>query len=322
MGCNMRNEPLYCGVFEDRPSKFAGLIISAILVLVNMRLFLGMIWYERFGSVNRRTLMNKLFASLCWAAIAQNLHTVLDILRYLLGPRHPTLCFLQNWLRFSITSVCMLLYDAIILTKYILIFWLKNPGAVNDDFWCRFINMWVYLFSILYDGTRLILPGRLNATYHICSGTSPAFDLERPKRGRAMVEIFSVILYFAVMTRILIHRKGELGVPTRRSAVSRFRIQDLVTMEKSTIAKASTNLIIIFCFAVYIYLFGLLNSVNHQKYNEYPNNLIILFHLLVFTPLLLFVAGILYYIRHEPLRKTFVRELERCIPVWLRLFKQ
>ena len=312
-GCNMSNEPVYCGVFEDRPLKFAGMVISALLVLANMGLLLGMIWYERFGSDNRRTLMNKLFASICWAAIAQNLHTVLDIFRYLLGPRTPSLCFLQNWLKFSLTSVFLLLYDAIILTKYILVFWLKNPGAVNDDFWCRFINVWVCLASFLYDGTRNILPGKLSTSYHICSGTSPASDLEMPKKGRALVEIFTVAIYFSVMTRILIHKKGELGVPTRQSAVSRFRIEDLVNVEKSTIATASTNLIILFCFAVYIYLFGLLNTLNHQKFNEYPNNFIIMFHLLVWTPFITFVSCILYYIRHDPLRTTIIRELKNAL---------
>ena len=309
-GCSMSIEPVYCGVFEDRPSKYVGMVTSSILVLVNMGLLLGMIWYERYGSDNRRTLMNKLFASICWAAIAQNLYTVLDILRYLLGPRPPSLCFLQIWVKFSITSVFLLLYDAIILTKYILIFWLKNPGAVNDDFWCTFINVWVYVASFLYDGTRLILPGRLSASYYMCTGTSPASDLEMPKRGRAMVEILTVALYFSVMIRMLFHKRGILGVPTRHSAVSRYRIHDLVSLEKSTIATASSNLIILFCFAMYMYFYGLINSYKHREYNEFPNYFIIMFHLLVWTPTIIFVASVLYYLRHDPLRTTLVRELK------------
>lgn len=38
---------------------------------------------------------------------------------------------------------CLIIYDAIILVRYIFIFWLKNPMAVNDDFWSSFLNVWI-----------------------------------------------------------------------------------------------------------------------------------------------------------------------------------
>jgi hypothetical protein len=30
---------------------------------------------------------------------------------------------------------CLLMLDVVILARYAFIFWLKNPGAVQDDFW-------------------------------------------------------------------------------------------------------------------------------------------------------------------------------------------
>ena len=312
--CNSSIETVYCGVFENRQINFVALPISAILILLSTLQLLGMIWFERFHSGNYRTLMNKLFASVCWAAIAHNVHTVLDIFRYLLGPRPPSLCFLQNFFKFTATSVFLLLYDAIIITKYMLIFWLKNPGAVNDEFWCRFISLWVCFASTLYDGSRLILPGRLNTTYFICSGISPPSEFEEPIRGRASVEIFTVVLYTAIMIRLLIHKKGTFGVPVRHSAVSRFWVEDLVNLEKSTIATASVNFVIVFCFALYIYFYGRINTVHHHEYNFFPYNAVITFHILIFTPLMVFYACTIYYIRHLPLRQTLIREIKNQLP--------
>jgi len=268
--CNMTNEEIFCGVFENRPSKFVAIAISAILTLLRTFMLLGMIWYERFGSDNHRTLMNKLLSSVCWAAIAHNLHTVLDIFRYIFGARPTSLCYLQTYIKVTLTSIFLLLYDAIIITKYVLIFWLKNPGAVNDDFWWRFINAWVCLASLLYDGARFMLPGKMNFSYFICSGTSPTSALEMPKRGGTVAENSTLALYVLVMVRILIHKKGELGIPTRRSAVSRFRVEDLVNMDRSTIATASSNLVVALIFALYIYFYAKAKTMNYLNYNLYP----------------------------------------------------
>ena len=308
--CSITKEEVYCGLFEHRASKFVIMMVSAILILMNWGLLLGMIWYERYGSDNRRTLMNKIFASLCWVSIAHDLHTVLDLLRYLFGPNFPSLCFLQNFLKVTATSMFLLFYDGILLTKYVLVFILKNPGAVNDDFWCRFINAWVCFASLLYDGTRYVLPGKLNFSYYICSGTSPSSDSELPKRGASLVENSSLILYIVVLLHILIHKKGRQGIPVRLSAVSRFRIEDLVSMEANTLGKVTSNVIIIFLFSTYIYFYGWLKKMHHQDYNVYPNYLFIYFHMLLWTPFIVFVSCSLHYAGNQGLRQTLLRELK------------
>jgi hypothetical protein len=32
--------------------------------------------------------------------------------------------------------------DAIIIVRYLLIFWIKNPENFKDDFWSHFVNIW------------------------------------------------------------------------------------------------------------------------------------------------------------------------------------
>ena len=305
-GCS--NEEVYCGIFENRPSKFIAIVFSATLISLNTILLGGMIWYERFGSDIRRTLMNKIFASVCWAALAHNLHTGLEILRFIIGPCPQTYCFLQFFLKVSATSVFLLFYDAIVITKYILIFWLKNPGAVNDGFWWTFINVYVCMVSILYDGSRYFLPGKLNFPYYICSGTSPASHIEMPKMGGIVVETFTVVLHIVCMIRIVIYKIGKLEVPVCHSFATCFRAEYIVTTQKSTIATVSNNLIIVLSFSSYIYYYDKVKTMNYLDYNLYPNYLYTYFHLLVWTPLIIFLACSLYYIRHHPLRQAMIRE--------------
>jgi hypothetical protein len=56
----------FAGVFENRPSKIMAVIFSVLGELALLTLLYSNIWYERFGSDNKRTLLNKLVSSLCW----------------------------------------------------------------------------------------------------------------------------------------------------------------------------------------------------------------------------------------------------------------
>jgi hypothetical protein len=40
------------------------------------------------------------------------------------------------------------LLDAIVVTRYVFIFRLKNPASFDDEFWCCFITVWIYAASV------------------------------------------------------------------------------------------------------------------------------------------------------------------------------
>ncbi len=52
--------------------------------------------------------------------------------------------------------------------RYIFIFWLKNPGAVNDDFWTWVINLHIAGISFTANFIIFSLPGLNN--FWILSG--------------------------------------------------------------------------------------------------------------------------------------------------------
>ena len=43
--------------------------LSTVWTVLNIALYYGIIWFERFGSDKPRTLINQLFASVCWSGM-------------------------------------------------------------------------------------------------------------------------------------------------------------------------------------------------------------------------------------------------------------
>jgi len=50
-------------------TKMLAITLSFLLSLTALPLLFGIIWYERFGTDSKRTLMNQLVSSICWHLI-------------------------------------------------------------------------------------------------------------------------------------------------------------------------------------------------------------------------------------------------------------
>ena len=82
-----------------------------------------------------------------------------ELPRYFLGPQPATFCLLQSVIKNSLKWQLLLLLDSVIIVRYIFIFWLKNPGAVNEDFWTTFANGQVIGISLVTNFVIFFLPG-------------------------------------------------------------------------------------------------------------------------------------------------------------------
>jgi hypothetical protein len=60
----MTSLEVYHALFQVRFALVASIVFSCFGVIVNSFLLYGIVWYERFGSDNKRTLMNKLESTL------------------------------------------------------------------------------------------------------------------------------------------------------------------------------------------------------------------------------------------------------------------
>ena len=64
-----KTEELFTGLYEIRASTMSVVSASFVLTVINMLMAYGVIWYDRYGIDMKRTLMNKLVTSICWASI-------------------------------------------------------------------------------------------------------------------------------------------------------------------------------------------------------------------------------------------------------------
>jgi len=76
------------------------------------------------------------------------------------GPLPANLCLLSFTIKLAITTQGLLYLNAIILSKYLFIFWLKNPTAFHDDFWSFFYDIWATLLAWTAHGVIAFLPGK------------------------------------------------------------------------------------------------------------------------------------------------------------------
>lgn len=123
-------------LYLPRPSKFVIMTAAFTLVFVNLILLYGVVWFERFGSDLKRTLINKFVASICWATMVIIVFGHgLTLTRFALGPLPRVVCFIRTlFLSSSVTSI-LIFMDGILVAKFFYVFVLKNPAALQDDFW-------------------------------------------------------------------------------------------------------------------------------------------------------------------------------------------
>ncbi len=66
---NKSSEDVFYILFETSLIKSLFVIIFILLSILNFLLLYGIIWFERFGSDQKRTLMNELLSSISWVFI-------------------------------------------------------------------------------------------------------------------------------------------------------------------------------------------------------------------------------------------------------------
>ena len=123
-------------LYFPRASKFIIMTSAFILVSFNLVLLYGVIWFERFGSDLKRTLVNKFVASICWATAGIIVFGHgLTLTRFLFGPLPRPVCWMRTLFLSSAVTSILIFMDGILIAKFFYVFVLKNPAAMQDDFW-------------------------------------------------------------------------------------------------------------------------------------------------------------------------------------------
>ena len=159
------------GFYDHKLSNTFFVIFSIVGTFFLIPLLYGIIWYEQHGSDNKRTLLNKFVSSLCWVSIEYLLLCQIpDITRHIFGPMSQINCSIQMHLKLIVPIQILLILDGIIISRYFFIFWLKNPVAFNDNFWCFFLNIWIIGFSLSSTLIFFMALDNNSILYYVCIG--------------------------------------------------------------------------------------------------------------------------------------------------------
>lgn len=304
------SETHFCGVFEDKLSKWASLAFAIAATPISVVLLFGIIWFEHFGSDQKRILTNKLLSSVCWTLIFGLAVCFVDVLRYLIGPFAKGVCMVLVIAKNVAKTQVVLFFDAIVIVRFVFIFFLKNPGRVNDDFWSAFANVWISGLSVAANVVIYSLPVRQPVHYYVCADLDPRPFFLHPLKIPAVLEVGSVALHVILKLSIAFKMKFQVRVPPidNHPRTLCLKTEFLKSLEQQSLADFTSNILGMICLTLLSLYSILTNSLIKPEINEYPNYLYLYFHQFFFPNLVSFLIALVHYLRSPQLRKTVMRE--------------
>jgi hypothetical protein len=208
----------------------------------------------------------------------------------------------------------MLLHDAAIIVKYIFIFHLKNPTVIQDDFWNLFINLWIFIVSLISQIIFQMLPGRDPMDILICCGKMPKqFMSSTVKRNYPI--LFAVILsiivniYFFVKKFNLKYFKKD-----KYAQYEQFYIKWTNPANKENFFHYTTHFtgiaVLFFCLVVTPQI---INSMNPQTLDSFPYYILFYAHTFVYPQLALIITISFTLLKNNHLRSLVFKELKRLL---------
>jgi hypothetical protein len=290
----------FCFLSADLNTKFTVIIFALFLTATSCLLSFGVIWYDHNGNDNYRTLIHRGATLMAWyGLIGIPVIEIFDILQSILGTFPRQICLAGLIVKNMIKTQVLLCMDLNIIFRYVLIFHLKNPLAVQDEFWTTFFCSWIVGFSFVYNTTFFILPGKKPLNYYICSDIDPSSDSNLTIKMNVYVEIFSLLLHMAINLKIKMYKKNHVLTEQHHNNHS-------LTLDEKTITSLTINLTIILITIVHFGFSVKTRSLTLAQINSNPYKLLVIgFHLLGNVILSNSISAV-YYLRNEKLRKTIM----------------
>ena len=238
--CQLDFKP-FCEFHQRDVSKILVIVASFFVNLMTGIFMYSIIWYEKFGSDSKRILTNKLVSMICRYAIFGVQFTFFsDTLVFLLAPFSNYSCWAMAFVRLTIISNIVTFLNFIVLSKYIFIFWMKNPGSVQDDFWTVFISMWTFVFSFIISLVKILIPRKGIIFLYICLNSDPELDSHLQTRTDDQIEMMiCFLLHLAITLRVQIFKlKKNHNQATQISTITQMNFQNT---EKVTLADFVTS---------------------------------------------------------------------------------
>ncbi len=292
-------EDFFSFLMSSSSLKTFSLATSAItVVFVPVLLFL-MIQFDKQDLDQRRTLLNRLYVSI-WMVLIELIFVIqlTEIFRFVFGPMPKFFCLIKTVARTAYTVQLLLYLDAIAITRFLFIFWLKNPVAFQDGFWSAFFSRWIRLASWLSTMAGCFLADRQLINYYICSGEDPTEDFKKPQKSSKFVEIGSLVIHLIVYLKIKIYKMSNSGnvQPSNGSIGNKF----LTEMRTQSLESFSRNIIDFSLLGMTLLSASYLSKLEPAEMCN--NKAFLQLHYLVQISASALIGILLYYLRHKPLQ--------------------
>jgi len=291
-----------------KPSLIFFATYSTVITPTAIAVLYFIIWFEHNGPDTRRTLINRLVSPICWVCIFFFVvPQSIDFLRYFHGPYSHELCYFNLFTKNVLTVMVMFFFAIITLLRYISVFMVNNRFIYLDDFWSRFICLWVTIVSIFIQSVLEYLPGKHPLNYFVCTGKNPALDTNQETniiRNYSMVAgcIMVTLVYIFVYCKILLFQRKD--------------VQPLAHI-CSPDMKPMTDYLIVVSFILFTILHLILlfkiQSLDMTKMDVYPNYIYLYYLHLWLLPNFSIMLTLLYFARNHQLRETLTRETRSII---------
>jgi len=191
------------------------------------------------------------------------------------------------------------------LQQFIFVYHLKNPTAVQDDFWILFLNLWIFGFLLTSQITMHTLPGKDQIRISACIGKMPQKYSNVPFKN-------NYALFFVVFLSVLFH----MGYFIFKMYLKHFQSAKLKEFEEFkklnkniNMYNNASNVSAMFLLVVGTFSAFKLTTMNPEEIDTYPNYILLyLQDLFIYTTGTLFFL-IIYLNKNEIVRKYVFRNI-------------
>jgi len=172
--------------------------------------------------------------------------------------------------------------EAIVVTRYAFVYWLHNPVALNDDFFCFFLNAVAVILSFLSQIAYVIFPGRNPLVYYICVGKFPLNEIGLKDPVKPNLPVFAMLglsccthIFTAYKLRQAKIKKSKVA-PTIDNGDNPAKVFNVLT-DKNTLANFTSNIIsLTLLVCAYVIAFTM-NKMEPEDVNKFPNYVFVYF---------------------------------------------
>ena len=334
----IENEDFFAEMYSDSTLKQLTIGIFFFGSIVGVLSEIGIIWYERNGDHNYRTVLNQLFSTISLVTLSYLVFVYIpDGIRYLNGPLPPTFCDIHNFLKNFFGNCFILLLDCIICLRYIFIFKWGKYSVFDENFVASFVQISTLALSFWMALVKKMSVGRKPMNYFMCCGKNPNEGnvgeeddgIKRQYDTTGILALLSFTLHLIVSAKIFLYQRrmekredivelGQLNNRNNQGSNEDWGNRRQVRRKSSNFPKSMADLTTTMFSLSYSLVLAIattaMNQTSPVDLNQYQNRWLAYFNQIIAFSFAISVICIQYYARNVAIRNAIWRNLKACIP--------